>query len=117
MWHVSGFVPRNRMGFGLTLYYGMGIRVRSSGCVRSIKVSEAATKKATFIGGVLADNARSQISLFKVPLRCEAATGLGCGVKPKPILQGFGHQPAGAQAGLNPGGWCRAAVWGAGGCF
>ena len=99
------------MGFGLTLYYGMGIRVRSSGCVRSIKVSEAATKKASFVGGVLADNARSQISLFKVPLRCEAATGLGGGVKAKPILQALAHQPAVAQAWLNRGGTLIAVLW------
>src|SRR2546422_10851875 len=42
-----------------------------------------------------------QISLFKVPLGCEAAGGLGCGVKAKPILQALARQPAVAQAWLN----------------
>src|SRR2546428_11011932 len=55
-----------------------------------------------------------QISLFKVPLRCEAATGLGCGVKAKPILQALAHQPAGAPAGLNRGGTVVSGLWGQG---
>src|SRR6266849_3690128 len=52
-----------------------------------------------------------QISLFKVPLRCEAATGLGCGVKAKPILHALAHQPAVAQAWLNRGGTLIAVLW------
>jgi hypothetical protein len=74
-------------------------------------VSETATKKATLIGGVLADNARNQISLFKVPLCCEAAAGLGCGVKAKPILHALTRQPAVAQAWLNRGGTIVAVLW------
>ena len=53
-----------------------------------------------------------QISLFKVPLGCEAAAGLGCGVKAKPILQALARQPAVAQAWLNRGGTMIAVLWG-----
>jgi hypothetical protein len=74
-------------------------------------VSGTATKKATLIGSVLADNARNQISLFKVPLCCEAVAGLGCGVKAKPILHALTRQPAVAQAWLNRGGTIVAVLW------
>ena len=52
-----------------------------------------------------------QISLFKVPLGCEAAGGLGCGVKAKPILQGLAREPAVAQACLNRSGTMIAVLW------
>jgi hypothetical protein len=52
-----------------------------------------------------------QISLFKVPLGCEAAAGLGCGVKAKPILQALARRPAVAQAWLNRGGTIIAVLW------
>jgi len=52
-----------------------------------------------------------QISLFKVPLSCEAAAGLGCGVKAKPILQALACQPAVAQAWLNRSGTIIAVLW------
>jgi hypothetical protein len=52
-----------------------------------------------------------RISLFKVPLKCEAAAGLGCGVKAKPILQGLGRQPGVAQAWLNRNGTLAAVLW------
>src|SRR6266478_6252134 len=52
-----------------------------------------------------------QISLFKVPLGCEAAGGLGCGVKAKPILQALACQPAVAQAWLNRSGTIIAVLW------
>ena len=42
-----------------------------------------------------------RISLFKVPLACEAAAGLGCGVKAKPILKALVRQPGVAQVWLN----------------
>src|SRR5258705_1622432 len=43
----------------------------------------------------------AQISLFKIGLGCEAAAGLGCGVKAKPILQALTRDPVVAQAWLN----------------
>ena len=52
-----------------------------------------------------------QISLFKVPLSCEAAAGLGCGVRAKPILQALAGEPAVAQAWLNRGGTIIAVLW------
>jgi hypothetical protein len=52
-----------------------------------------------------------QIGLFKVPLGCEAAAGLGCGVKAKPILQALACQPAVAQAWLNRSGTMIAVLW------
>ena len=42
-----------------------------------------------------------RISLFKVPVGCEAVAGLGCGVRAKPILQALARQPAVAHAWLN----------------
>src|SRR5213593_1097786 len=55
--------------------------------------------------------APEQISLFKVPLGCEAAAGLGCGVKAKPILQALARQPAVAQTWLNRSGTSIALLW------
>jgi hypothetical protein len=52
--------------------------------------------------------------MFKVPLGCEAAAGLGCGVKAKPILQGLAREPDVAQAWLNRGGTMIAVLWGEG---
>jgi len=52
-----------------------------------------------------------QLSLFKVPLGCEAAGGLGCGVKAKPILQALAREPAVAQAWLNHSGTMIAVLW------
>jgi hypothetical protein len=52
-----------------------------------------------------------QISLFKVPLGCEAVAGLGCGVKAKPILQALAREPAVAQAWLNRSGTSIAVLW------
>jgi hypothetical protein len=52
-----------------------------------------------------------QIGLFEVPLGCEAAAGLGCGVKAKPILHALARQPAVAQAWLNRGGTIVAVLW------
>jgi len=52
-----------------------------------------------------------RISLFKVPLGCEAAAGLGCGVKAKPILQTLALQPTVAQAWLNRNGTIVAVLW------
>lgn len=54
---------------------------------------------------------RERISVFKVPLRCEAAVGLGCGVKAKPILQTLARQPAVVQAWLNRHGTIVAVLW------
>jgi hypothetical protein len=51
------------------------------------------------------------VSLYKVPLGCEAAAGLGCGVKAKPILHALARQPAVAQAWLNRGGTIVAVLW------
>lgn len=52
-----------------------------------------------------------RISLFKVPLGCEAAAGLGCGVRAKPILQTLACQPGVAQAWLNRNGTIVAVLW------
>jgi len=52
-----------------------------------------------------------QISMFKVPLSCEAAAGLGCGVKAKPILQNLARQPFVAQAWLHHDGTIVAVLW------
>lgn len=55
--------------------------------------------------------APEQISLFKVPLGCEAVAGLGCGVKAKPILQALARESAVAQAWLNRSGTSIAVLW------
>lgn len=52
-----------------------------------------------------------RVSLFKVPLTCEAAAGLGCGVKAKPILQALGRRPGVARAWLNRDGTLAAVLW------
>jgi hypothetical protein len=52
-----------------------------------------------------------RISLFEVPLTCEAAPGLGCGVKAKPALQALARQPGVAQAWLNRSGTLAAVRW------
>lgn len=54
---------------------------------------------------------RERIGLFKVPLSCEAAAGLGCGVKAKPILQALARAPDVAQAWLNRAGTMIAVLW------
>jgi hypothetical protein len=52
-----------------------------------------------------------RISLFKVPLSCEAAPGLGCGVKAKPALQALARQPGVADVWLNRSGTLAAVQW------
>jgi hypothetical protein len=52
-----------------------------------------------------------RISLFKVPLTCEAAPGLGCGVKAKPALQALARQPGVADVWLNRSGTLAAVQW------
>ena len=52
-----------------------------------------------------------RISLFKVPLGCDAVAGLGCGVRAKPILQALARHRAVAQAWLNRNGTIVAVLW------
>lgn len=42
-----------------------------------------------------------RISLFEVPLRCEAAPEIGCGSRSKPILLGLEREPTIMEAWLN----------------
>ncbi len=55
--------------------------------------------------------AADRVSLFTVPLRCEAAPEIGCGPISKPILLQLEHEPAIAQAWLNGTGTVLAVVW------
>ena len=55
--------------------------------------------------------AADRVSLFTVPLRCEAAPEIGCGPISKPILLQLEHEPAIAQAWLNGAGTVLAVVW------
>jgi hypothetical protein len=51
------------------------------------------------------------ISLFTVPLRCEAAPEIGCGTRSKPILLQLEREPVIAEAWLNGTGTVLAVVW------
>lgn len=53
----------------------------------------------------------SRMSFFGVPLGCEAARGLGCGVKAKPVLQTLAGQRGVRQAWLNRDGTIVAVLW------
>ncbi len=55
--------------------------------------------------------ASERLGLYAVPLGCEAAPALGCGVKAKPILQALAREPAVAQAWLNRDGTIIAVLW------
>jgi len=52
-----------------------------------------------------------RISLFTVPLRCEAAPDIGCGPVSKPILLQLEREPAITEAWLNGTGTVLAVVW------
>jgi hypothetical protein len=60
-------------------------------------------------GNVQAD--RERISLFSVPLVCEAAPEIGCGSRSKPILLELQRQPEIAEAWVNETGTVLAVVW------
>lgn len=51
------------------------------------------------------------ISFFAIRLGCEAARGLGCGVKAKPVLQALTRQPGATEAWLNRNGTLVALLW------
>lgn len=53
----------------------------------------------------------ARMSFFGVPLECEAATGLGCGVKAKPVLQALAGQRGVSRAWLNRNGTIVALLW------
>jgi hypothetical protein len=53
----------------------------------------------------------SRISLFSVPLKCEAAPEIGCGSRSKPILLELQRQPDIAEAWLKGTGVVLAVVW------
>jgi hypothetical protein len=55
--------------------------------------------------------AADRISLFSVPLRCEAAPDIGCGPISKPILLQLEREPVIAEAWLNATGTVSAVVW------
>ena len=55
--------------------------------------------------------AADRISLFTVPLRCEAAPDIGCGPISKPILLQLEREPAIAGSWLNRTGTVLAVVW------
>ena len=52
-----------------------------------------------------------RISLFTVPLQCEAAPEIGCGTRSKPILLQLEREPIIAEAWLNGTGTVLAVVW------
>lgn len=52
-----------------------------------------------------------RLSLFRVALGCEAAAGLGCGVKTKPILESVARLPGARQAWLRRDGTALAVLW------
>ena len=52
-----------------------------------------------------------RLSLFKVALGCEAAAGLGCGVKAKPIVQKLARLAAVEQMWLSRNGAMLAVLW------
>jgi hypothetical protein len=52
-----------------------------------------------------------RISLFEVPLRCEAAPGIGCGGRSKPILLELEREPTITEAWLNGTGTLLAVLW------
>lgn len=60
-----------------------------------------------------AEGPADRLSVFKVRLSCEAAPGLGCGVKAKPILQSLGRLPGVEQTWLSRDGTMLAVVWAA----
>src|SRR5437867_10024063 len=53
----------------------------------------------------------NRLSLFKVALGCEAAAGLGCGVKAKPIVQSLARLAAVEQTWLSRDGAFLAVLW------
>lgn len=55
--------------------------------------------------------ASERIRFFNVPLGCEAARGLGCGVKAKPVLDALAGQGGASQAWLNRKGTIVALLW------
>jgi len=55
--------------------------------------------------------ATASVSLYQVPLRCEAVPGMGCGVVAKPILAILAREPAVAEAWLNRNGTIVAIRW------
>jgi hypothetical protein len=52
-----------------------------------------------------------RISLFEVPLRCEAAPEIGCGSRSKPILLELEREPIVTEAWLNGTGTLLAVLW------
>src|SRR5882757_2053493 len=52
-----------------------------------------------------------RISVFKVPLVCPAAPGIGCGSASKPILLDLERQPGVLEAWLNRAGTIISVVW------
>ncbi|MBA3504367.1 MAG: hypothetical protein H0T80_01130 [Betaproteobacteria bacterium] len=55
--------------------------------------------------------ATASVSLYEVPLGCEAVPGMGCGVLAKPILAILAREPAVAEAWLNRNGTMVAVLW------
>jgi hypothetical protein len=55
--------------------------------------------------------APDRVSVFTVPLRCQAAPDIGCGPISKPILLQLEHEPTITQAWLNGTGTVLAVVW------
>lgn len=56
-------------------------------------------------------SSEERLSLFKVALGCEAAAGLGCGIKAKPILLGLARVRKVEQAWLSRDGTMLAVLW------
>lgn len=59
----------------------------------------------------MARKSHSTASVFRVPLACEAAPEIGCGVRAKPLLQTLERHPVVAEAWLNRAGNLLAIVW------
>jgi hypothetical protein len=53
----------------------------------------------------------ARLSFFRVPLGCETARGLGCGIKAKPVLKALIRQPGNSEAWLNRNGTIVAVLW------
>lgn len=59
----------------------------------------------------MARSSHDTTSVFRVPLACESAPQIGCGLRAKPVLQALERDPAVAEARLNRAGNLLAVVW------
>ena len=82
---------------------------RSAASANSKLLSSACCAPAAEADHPSLDTAR--LSFFRVPLGCEAAKGLGCGIKAKPVLNALADHPDVRHAWLNRNGTIVAVLW------